>query len=104
MRVAVVLMLKDEAAEILPWLGWYFGLGVDTIVVFDDSSTDGTAELLEQAAVTSDVRLTRLAPTNESFTNRQQAAYAAAMRRYADEFDWIGFFDADEYLALFDND
>ena len=101
MRVAVVLMLKDEAAEILPWLGWYFGLGVDTIVVFDDSSTDGTAELLEQAAVTSDVRLTRLAPTNESFTNRQQAAYAAAMRRYADEFDWIGFFDADEYLALY---
>ena len=103
MKVAVVLLVKDEAAEILAWLGWYLALGVDTIIAYDDGSTDGTAELLGQAGVTADIRLTRLAPTNESFVHRQRAAYAEAIERHAQEFDWIGFLDADEYLALYEH-
>ena len=100
MKVAVAIVVKDEAADILPWLCWYFRLNVDTIIVHDDSSTDGTFELVRDVAATRDIRLHRVPPSIEFYTHRQQRCYVRTLVDYADEFDWIGFFDADEYLSL----
>jgi len=101
MKCAVVLVVKDEASDIAAWLAWYQVLGFDTCIVFDDHSTDGTWEILNAAATRQDIRLYRtegdLAAYHEP---RQSACYQAALHFYKDEFDWLGFFDADEYLWL----
>ncbi len=36
----------------------------------------------------------------QPFTARQRETYLGAIRMFRDEFDWIGFLDADEYLYL----
>ncbi len=99
-KVAVVLFVKDEFPDFCGWLAWYFSIGVDTIIVHDDHSTDGTWEAAVAASRCLDVRPFRTDLAIQPFTARQKDVYLGAVRQFRDEFDWIGFLDADEYLYL----
>lgn len=99
-KVAVAVFVKNEYPDFCAWLAWYLALGVDTILVFDDHSTDGTWEAALAASRRFDVRAFRSDLSVQPFTARQRDIYLDAASRFADEFDWIGFFDADEYLHL----
>ena len=102
-RCAVVLVVKDEANDIASWLAWYQIHGFDTCIVFDDQSTDGTWEILERASATQDIRLSRTLGARDIFFDlRQQMSYRMVLQRYVDEFEWIAFFDADEYISFAD--
>jgi glycosyltransferase involved in cell wall biosynthesis len=100
-KVAVVLIVKDEAADILAWLAWYHALGVNTCIIYDDGSTDGTYEMLQAAATVQDIRLHKsFGPVGLNHEPRQELCYRDALSRYGAEFAWMGFFDADEFLFL----
>ncbi len=98
---AVVLVVKDEAADIACWLAWYHLLGFDACIVFDDHSTDGTYEMLSVASRVQNIHLYRTkGPRDTSYQVRQVESYRFALAEYVDEFEWLAFFDADEYLSL----
>jgi hypothetical protein len=100
-KVAACLFVRNEADDIASWLAWYHLLGFDTCIVYDDHSTDGTWEVLCAAGRVQDIRLARARGDATSFhAHRQSGCYLDAIERYAKEFEWIGFFDADEYLRL----
>ena len=99
-KIAVVLFVKDEVLDLSSWLAWYFLIGVDTIFVYDDHSTDGSWDVINAAARCSDVRPVRTDLTVRPFTARQRVAYLDAIQRYRNDFEWIGFFDADEFLQI----
>ncbi len=101
-RIAIVLFVKDEVVDLPAWLAWYLLIGANTILVYDDHSTDGTWELINAAARRFDVRPFRTDLEIRPFTARQREAYLDAIRNYRKEFEWIGFFDADEFLHLQD--
>jgi FkbM family methyltransferase len=98
---AVVLVVKDEASDIEAWLAWYDVLGFDACIVFDDDSTDGTWELLRRAAKVQDIRAMQAkGPREARFETRQEQSYRFALAEYSGEFEWLAFFDADEFLRL----
>ncbi|MBU6449538.1 MAG: glycosyltransferase family 2 protein [Rhodospirillales bacterium] len=98
---AVVLVVKDEVSDIISWLAWYRLLGFDAAIVYDDGSTDGTWDKLEQAAKLWDVRLCRTIGSQDvHYEIRQSKSYQHALAAYAGVFEWLGFFDADEFLQL----
>ncbi|WP_215750593.1 MULTISPECIES: glycosyltransferase family 2 protein [unclassified Gluconobacter] len=98
MKVAVVAIVRDEVSDILWWLGWYVSLGVDTIIIFDDGSKDGTDRVITDAACVHDIRLYRIDSDGGSHIERQKQVYLEALEHLKGEFDWVGFLDADEYV------
>ena len=98
---AIVLVVKNEAADILAWLAWHRHLGFDAAIVYDDCSTDGTWEKLQEAAKFWDIRLSRtIGPRDVHYEIRQTKSYQHALSAYCGVFEWLGFLDADEFLQL----
>jgi hypothetical protein len=99
-KIAVVLIVKDEYTEIVSWISWYLSLGVDTIFIYDDNSDDDTYDIVKEISMFADIRLQTLNQDSRSHTHRQRECYIDVLQSNVDHFDWIGFFDADEYLRL----
>jgi hypothetical protein len=98
-RVAVLLPLRDEAGRVTPCLAALLGqAGVPhlDIVVLDDGSTDGTADVVR--AVAGDrVRLLTGAPPPDGWLGKPHAC--AQLAAAAGEADVLVFVDADVVLA-----
>jgi Glycosyltransferase family 92 len=98
--VAVVAIVKDEADYLEEWLAYHIALGVDHFFIYDNRSTDGSAELLERYI-------------NHGYVTRidwplgggQLAAYNHSLRMFGRNAEWLAYYDPDEYLVpLLDDD
>ncbi|HWT29540.1 MAG TPA: glycosyltransferase family 2 protein [Propylenella sp.] len=98
MSVCLVAIAKNEAKFLVEWLAHYLSLGVDHIFVFDNDSTDGTAAILDVAARSRGV--TRVPWPSREGESPQITAYNHALRRHVAGFEWVCFFDCDEFLVL----
>lgn len=97
----VCLIAKNEAPYMVEWLAHYITLGFDRIVVYDNDSSDATAEMVRACAdIFPGVHLRNWPAVSGEVP--QTAAYADAVKQA--DTDWIGFFDADELLVLKQHD
>lgn len=101
MKTALVTIIRNEAKDILAWLAWHIRLGIDSFIIFDDDSSDGTLEILRAASAQYDIRLFTIKETHVPHTDRQRMVYVDALYALRDHFDWVGFLDSDEYLSLY---
>jgi hypothetical protein len=94
--VGAVIGVKDEADLIGPCIERLRAIGVGPIVVLDDHSTDGTAEIVD-ALARSDQRLRRVTFVPDLMTNL--ARRGPALTSLIDDFaaEWVLFTDADEF-------
>ncbi|EUK18637.1 glycosyltransferase family 2 protein [Commensalibacter papalotli (ex Servin-Garciduenas et al. 2014)] len=100
-KVAVALFVKNECSDIAGWIAWYQAFGVDKLFIFDDYSTDGTFEIIQGAAKLYNIQILRTNPIEQpNFYWRQRDAFMQAAQLAKGKYDWIGFFDADEYIYL----
>jgi hypothetical protein len=97
LNVAACLMIKDDVHRVQEWIAFHRAIGFDSFIIYDNNSTDGTTEALQRAARVFDVRVI---PWTRTDWNRQRDAYTQTIRQYENEFDWIAFIDADEFIVL----
>lgn len=97
MRIGAVIGVKDEAELIAPCIERLEAIGVEAIVVLDDNSTDGTAEVVDALAACKAGQLRRVtfAPDLKENLHRDGPALRLLIGDHAP--DWILFTDADEF-------
>jgi hypothetical protein len=101
--VAIVAILRDEAAHVGEWAAFHVRAGARALIVYDDGSTDATAPILRETAGD----LLTVVPWRQRLTDgrlgreihNQALAYAHAVANFGGGFRWMAFLDADEFLV-----
>ena len=95
MRVAMTLVVRDEADLVGDWLRYHLARGIDQVLVTDHRSVDGTSDVLAEHARDGRVRVIR-----EDAPEMRQAEWVTRMARLAATdhgADWVINSDADEF-------
>ena len=95
MRIAMTLVVRDEADIVGTWLDYHLARGVDVVIVTDHRSVDGTSDILREHAPDGRVVLLR-----EDGDVLRQAEWVTRMSRLAATHhgaDWVIPSDADEF-------
>ena len=90
--LAVVAIVKNEGRYIQEWIEFYLLSGVDKIILYDNGSTDQTAELIKNNGG---------GYVDYHFLPgevRQLDAYNAALHQYCKQYRYMAFLDCDEFL------
>lgn len=102
MNIAIVALAKNEEFYIEEWLDYYRKLGVSKFYIFDNNEV-GNNDLQELLKNVYDVELIDIrGRTKLEEMDFQHGCYKFAYDKYSSQFDYIGFFDIDEFLYLCD--
>jgi hypothetical protein len=98
--LGVVVILRNEAPYLPEWLAYHHALGVQHFFIYDNGSTDELHEVLEAWVNHGLVTL-----VHWPLPGGQIDAYSHAIRFYGPTFEWLAFFDVDEFVVpLVDDD
>lgn len=87
MRVALVCIAKNEDNYIQEWIDYHKKVGFDDIFIYQNNwRWSGESEKVHKI--------------NFDGKNLQIVAYNNFLQTYKDQFDWVAFFDVDEFLVL----
>ena len=101
--LAIVLIVRDEAAHIGEWAAFHARAGARGFIVYDNGCADATLPILRE---TLGERLT-VVPWRQLFSDgrwgreihNQALAYAHAASNFGADYRWMAFIDADEFLV-----
>ena len=91
--LAVVAIIKNEGNYIEEWVKYHLFVGVDTIFLYDNDSTDNTDEILKKYIDSGKVQM-----ISWPGRGRQLDAYNDALMKHRQDCKYIAFIDADEFL------
>ena len=104
--VAIAAIMRDEAAHVGEWAAFHAAAGVGHVYLYDDGSTDGTAEALRAAHPSVTVipwaqrfRDARRGWRGPVALHNQVAAYAHALANFGGRWRWMACIDPDEFLV-----
>lgn len=100
MRIIGTLMVRDEVDIVAAMVEHHLAQGLDTLIVTDNASVDGTREVLESYAETDLVELHH----DPEHRKQQRDVVTRMARRARTRFraDWVLNLDADEFLVPVD--
>lgn len=96
MRTAICMNVRNEEHDIAEWMAFHAEAGFGTQIIFDNASTDATADMVRAASHLWDVRYHNWSQNDHKY---QVDAYYTACHIYRHDFDWIAFIDSDEYFV-----
>jgi len=99
-RVCIVAILKDEERFLDEWIIYHKMLGVDHFFLYDDDPAFPLEEFTSPYRPY--VTAINWSPLDNLYKgrSRQTRAYSHATVQSAQDYDWVLFLDADEFVAL----
>lgn len=91
------IMRNENLSDVMEWLRYYKWLGADHVFLTDNDSTN-SKDVIETLtdAFSSDFLTVR----EEKTPKAQLKAYAWCAEEHREDYNWMAFFDMDEYLVL----
>lgn len=94
-RVSLCLIFKDESPFLREWIDFHRTIGIDHFYLYNNNSTDGYKQVLEDYEAQGLVTLIDFPGQSV-----QMKAYQHCFETFKNETNWIGFFDTDEFICL----
>ena len=100
MKVALCCICKNEENYIIEWINYYFSLKFDTIIIIDNNDIGNNLmkNIIDKENNSNLIYI-------DKFKGKQycqKEAYQYIYINYKNNFDWISFFDIDEFLEFKD--
>ena len=109
LKVALCAIAKNENLYIREWVDWYKNLGISKIFLYDNNDIDGERfedvindyiedkfiEIIDRRGITKTVS------TDKDGQTLQGLAFQDCFYNHYKEFDYMCFFDIDEYLEIY---
>lgn len=98
MKVALVAIGRMENEYAQEWVSHHLALGFDHIYIYDNNHTgeERFEEVLSKEIAKGSVTIVNY----RNRENAQRMAYNDAYSRYGAKYDWLAYFDFDEFLCL----
>ena len=98
LKIALCVIVRLENKYIKEYVDYYKGLGFDKIFIYDNNRPheEKTVNELQNYVYNGFVEIIQW-PIFEG--NAQKPAYQDCFNRHNSEYDWMAFFDADEYFT-----
>lgn len=90
MRVGIIAIAKNENLYLQEWIDWHLGLGFNEIII--GLNDDEFKPLITNPRVTY--------KDYSGVDKLQSLAYTQLYQEYQKDYDWIAFFDIDEFVML----
>ncbi len=91
--LVICAIFKNEARNLLEWIAYHRVIGFTDIVLYDNGSTDGGADLIRRSPFADQVTLVDW-PQRPG----QLPAYRHFIETFATRHDWAAFIDLDEFV------
>jgi len=95
-QLAIFCIVRDEASNLAEWIDFHAAQGVGHFYIYDNDSSDGTAEVLAPYLLAG--RITVLPWKHRIGYHTQACAYAHALTSFGQHCRWMGFIDVDEFM------
>ncbi|MBI6923832.1 glycosyltransferase family 2 protein [Pseudomonas putida] len=100
-RLAIGAIVKNEFPYLLEWIAYHKLQGVSKFYIADNNSSDNTSELLLALHDLGEICVIPFPMVGDNPS--QLRAYSMMLQKYHDEYDWIAFIDADEFISQTDS-
>lgn len=95
--ISIVAIAKNEGKYLAEWLAYHYALGFNHIYLYDNDSTDETAEIIAKRELSSFV--TRIHWPRTEHSKPQPEAYDDWLKRYSHLSEWVITLDLDEFFV-----
>lgn len=107
MKTAICTIIKNEHLFLKEWIEWHLGIGFNAIHLFEDKDSKSHKEICKKY---NNVYLRRYEDDEEvrnlleyqGSSHRQKVLYDYFARQSKEVYDWVGFFDLDEFVMFAD--
>lgn len=94
---ACATVVKNGGVRFAEWLAFHLAIGMDSILVLDNGSTDNTIDVVRAFQPKFDVRISDWPRTDPGY---QRAGFDHLLRGARSEFEWVACIDSDEFIVL----
>lgn len=111
MKVALCAIAKNENIYVREWVEYYKSIGISHIYIYDNNETDGERfeEVINDYISNGFVSIINVRGIEKGLSydkddvNLQPKCYAECYETYGKNYDYIAFFDVDEFLTFRNN-
>lgn len=103
MKIAVVLLIKNEHSYLKEWIEYYLNLGVTHLFIGEDYGSDTHKNITDEYSQVTLINVQEYLPNWDEtvgICSRQIKFYDKVFQNHKKDFDWMGFFDVDEFVVI----